>query len=60
MKNLGFTLAEALITLGIIGVVAAMTVPVLISNTNGAKYRSQLKKNILNIKSSRFNGAGSL
>lgn len=44
MKNLGFTLAEALITLGIIGVVAAMTVPVLISNTNGAKYRSQLKK----------------
>ena len=44
MKNQGFTLAETLITLGIIGVVAAMTVPVLISNTNGAKYRSQLKK----------------
>lgn len=29
MKN-GFTLAEVLITLGIIGVVAAMTLPVLI------------------------------
>lgn len=28
----GFTLAEVLITLGIIGVVAAMTMPALISN----------------------------
>ncbi len=33
MKNFnGFTLAEVLITLGIIGVVAALTMPVLISN----------------------------
>ncbi len=46
MKKYGFTLAEVLITLGIIGVVAAMTIPVLISNTNGAKYRSQLKKTV--------------
>lgn len=30
-KNLGFTLAEVLITLGIIGVVAAMTIPILIT-----------------------------
>ena len=44
MKHRGFSLAETLITLGIIGIVAAMTVPVLISNTNGAKFRSQLKK----------------
>ena len=36
-KRFGFTLAEVLITLGIIGVVAAMTIPTLISNTNGAK-----------------------
>lgn len=45
-KNLkrGFTLAEVLITLGIIGVVAAMTIPTLISNVNGNKYRAQLKK----------------
>ncbi len=43
-KRLGFSLAEVLITLGIIGTVAAMTIPVLISNTNGAKYRSQFKK----------------
>ena len=45
-KRFGFTLAEVLITLGIIGVVAAMTIPTLISNTNGAKYRSQFKKSI--------------
>ncbi len=31
-KNLGFTLAEVLLTLGIIGVVAAMTIPMLITN----------------------------
>ena len=42
----GFTLAEVLITLGIIGVVAAMTIPNLIANTNGAKYRSGFKKAI--------------
>ncbi len=31
-----FTLAEVLITLGIIGVVAAMTMPTLMNSTNGA------------------------
>lgn len=40
----GFTLAEVLITLGIIGVVAAMTIPTLIANTRSAQYRSRLKK----------------
>ena len=45
-KRFGFTLAEVLITLGIIGVVAAMTIPTLISNTNGAKFRSQFKKTL--------------
>ena len=45
-KRSGFTLAEVLITLGIIGVVAAMTIPNLIANTNGAKFRSQFKKSI--------------
>lgn len=39
-----FLLAEVLITLGIIGIVAAMTIPTLIANTNSQKYRSQLKK----------------
>lgn len=33
-KRFGFTLAEVLITLGIIGVVAAMTIPVLIQDYN--------------------------
>lgn len=47
--KLGFTLAEVLITLGIIGVVAAMTIPNLIANTNGNKYRSQLKKTVSTI-----------
>lgn len=46
MKRKGFTLAEVLITLGIIGVVAAMTIPTLIANVNGAKYRSQFKKTL--------------
>ena len=41
-----FTLAEVLITLGIIGVVAAMTIPTFIANTNSQKYRSTLKKTV--------------
>ena len=45
-KRFGFTLAEVLITLGIIGVVAAMTIPTLIANTNGQKFRSQFKKTL--------------
>ena len=39
-----FTLAEVLITLGIIGVVAAMSIPTLIANINSAKFSSQFKK----------------
>lgn len=33
MKKLGFTLAEVLISLAIVGVIAAMTIPTLSSNT---------------------------
>ena len=40
----GFTLAEVLITLGIIGVVAAMTMPTLINSTQGAQYKTGFKK----------------
>ncbi len=43
-KHFGFTLAEVLITLGIIGVVAAMTMPTLMNSTNGAQYRTAYKK----------------
>lgn len=39
-----FTLAEVLITLAIIGVVAAMTLPVLINNINDMQYKSAYKK----------------
>lgn len=42
----GFTLAEVLITLGIIGVVAAMTLPTLVQNYKKQAYVNQLKKMI--------------
>lgn len=40
----GFTLAEVLITLGIIGIVAAMTIPTLITNNQSKKLKSQFLK----------------
>ena len=44
MKN-AFTLAEVLITLGIIGIVAAMTLPGIINDTRYAEIQASLKKN---------------
>ena len=43
-KCAAFTLAEVLITLGIIGIVAALTLPSLISNHKKKVYVNQLKK----------------
>lgn len=40
----GFTLAEVLITLGIIGVVAAITIPSLISKVQRAQIEPKLRK----------------
>lgn len=40
----GFTLAEVLITLGIIGIVALMTLPALIENHQRKTLYSQFKK----------------
>lgn len=40
----GFTLAETLITLGIIGVVSALTIPSLIQNNKAARLRTQFLK----------------
>ena len=39
----GFTLAEILITLTIIGIVAALTIPTLINNINEAQYNAGVK-----------------
>ncbi len=40
----GFTLAEVLITLGIIGVVAALTLPSLVAKYKEKQYVTALKK----------------
>lgn len=44
IKKNGFTLAEVLITLGIIGVVAALTIPALMNNTNDKQLKVAWKK----------------
>ena len=44
MKKKGFTLAEVLITLAIIGVVAAIAIPSVISNTQQQEFKTGLKK----------------
>ena len=46
MKKNGFTLAEVLITLSIIGVVATMTLPALMTNTQEQQAKTGLKKAI--------------
>ncbi len=48
-KVAAFTLAEVLITLGIIGVVAAMTMPVLITKYQKNVMKTQFKKSYANI-----------
>ena len=42
-KNAAFTLAEVLITLGVIGVVSAITIPFIINNYRRIAYPTQLK-----------------
>lgn len=44
MKYVGFTLAEVLITLSIIGIVAAMTLPSVITNSRNKQLEAGLKK----------------
>lgn len=44
MKKFGFTLAEVLVTLGVIGVIAALTLPSLIANYEKKVYATSLKK----------------
>ncbi|MBQ8459821.1 type II secretion system protein [bacterium] len=52
LRSAGFTLTEVLITIGVIGVVAAMTIPTLLANTNSSKFRSQFKKSFSTLKQS--------
>ena len=49
MNKKAFTLAEVLITLGIIGVVAALTMPVLIANYKNKVFITKTKKVYSNI-----------
>uniref|UniRef100_UPI004029013F type II secretion system protein n=1 Tax=Candidatus Scatousia sp. TaxID=3085663 RepID=UPI004029013F len=44
LKKRGFTLAEVLITLGIIGVVAAMTLPALVNNNKNKELETRFRK----------------
>lgn len=44
LQRKAFTLAEVLITLGIIGVVAALTIPTLITNQRNKKFEANVKK----------------
>lgn len=50
-KHTAFTLAEVLITLGIIGIVAAMTIPTLISNNQDNSNKAAFKKIYSNLAS---------
>ena len=43
-RNSGFTLAEVLITLGIIGIVATITIPNLITNYKAKRLHTQFLK----------------
>jgi len=46
MKTKAFTLAEVLLTLAIIGVVAALTIPAVITKVTKDQYVTGLKKSI--------------
>ena len=45
-QKTAFTLAEVLITLGIIGIVAAITMPILLNNVQNSKLPTEKKKKI--------------
>lgn len=49
MKEKAFTMAEVLITLGIIGIIAALTIPQLIKNYQAKVYETAFKKSYSNI-----------
>ena len=56
----GFTLAEVLITLGIIGVVAAITLPVITENVQKIVLKNQFKKAYANFQNAIFQSQANL
>ena len=48
-KRVAFTLAEVLITLGIIGVVAALTIPTIIKHYKAMVLENAFKKSVTNL-----------
>lgn len=46
MKKNGFTLAEILVTMGVLGVIAAMTLPALMTNINSSTWTAGLRTNM--------------
>ena len=54
MKKFGFTLAEILVTLGVIGIVAALTVPQLVQNINKAHIGPTLQRVVSTIETANI------
>ena len=54
MKKFGFTIVEILISLGIIGVVAATVIPSLLSNKNNTLFANGLSNGIAAFESGIF------
>ena len=59
MKKFGFTLAEVLITLGIVGVVAALTTPALVLNSRNEQNAAKLAVVVSNLENAFTNAIAS-
>lgn len=55
IQKLAFTLAEMLIVLGIVGVIAEITIPNLVKSVNSEQYKGQWKKTYSTISQATYN-----